>query len=114
MREEIDQHAQPEKAQEKLQAPDEKREKHRVSDIGLAASRSQGLERRCRHQGHDRDRAGCQLTARPEQRGDQRRQEGGIQAVVGGEPGQLRISHRLGHQDEAHGRPRHQVDAEGG
>jgi len=110
VREKVHQHAQPQDAQQELKDPHHEREQHGIGHVARTPLGGERRQRRGRHEGYDRHGTRGELMARAEQRADQRRQEGSIQAVVGGETGQLRVGHRLRNQDQRH---RHARDTVG-
>ncbi len=102
--EEVDHQPEAGDAEQQLEGADQESEEDGVGHELLAAGSRQGLQGGRRHQGDDRHRTGGELTAGAEQVGDHGRQERGVEAVVGGQAGELRIGHGLWdqHQGDSH------------
>ena len=75
VRQEVEQHTEPEHAQGQLEQPDHEGQQDGVCDEGLAARCRQGLQRGGGHQGNHGHRPGRELPGRTEQRGDDGRQQ---------------------------------------
>jgi hypothetical protein len=61
---------------------------------------------------HHRYRPGGELAGRSPERADHHRQQRGVETVIRGQSGQLRVGKRLRHQHQADGDPRDQVRAQ--
>ena len=106
MGEKVDDHAELEQAEQKLNAADQKGEQDGQCDELLRADSGKRRQRRCGQQRNHRHRAGGELGRRAPHGGDHHRQERGVQAVIRRQACQLGVSHGLG--------DKHQCDGEAG
>jgi hypothetical protein len=103
VRDEVDDGAEPERAERELDGADHQRQQQRQLDVLVGERHRQRRQRRRRHQRDDGHRAGGELARRTPERTQDRRHEGDVQPEVHRQPRQLRIGHGLGHQHQRAG-----------
>ena len=108
----VDRIAQLDQTKHQLNAARHEGEEQGQADIIRRPRSSQGRDRGCGHQREDGHRPGGQLPGRTPHRANDGRYQGGVEAKLQGQAGQLGIGHGLGHQHQRAGDTGHQVCAQ--
>ncbi len=112
MRQKIHDDAELEGTQRQLNDSDQQGQHDGQGNEGFRAGRCQRRQGRCGQQRCHRHRPRAELVRGTPQRGYHHRQECGIESVIGGHAGQLRISHRLRYQHQGDGKAGNEVGAQ--